>query len=203
MFLGLLVFVVGMASLGAEIAAVRLLSPYFGASTVVWANTIGIVLVALSVGYWLGGRVADERPHVRPLCAVALVGAALLAVVPFVGPPFLDAYVDNLGETLTGPVLGSLVAVLILVAPPVLLLGMVTPWALRLGVASVERAGEVAGRLYALSTGGSLVGTLISALILIPAIGTRATFLAFAATLALVAGAGLLVARRDRVRTTP
>src|SRR3954466_15239062 len=81
--LTILVFVVGMGSLGAEIAAVRLLSPYFGASTVVWANTIGVVLVALAVGYWLGGRAADRRPERRPLCLVALTAAALLAAVTF------------------------------------------------------------------------------------------------------------------------
>src|SRR4051812_17236199 len=87
---GLLVFVVGAGSLGAEIAAVRLLSPYFGASTVIWANTIGVVLVALSVGYWLGGRLADRHPHKRGLCLVALGAAALLALVPFVASPLLD-----------------------------------------------------------------------------------------------------------------
>ena len=89
--LSLLVFVVGTGSLGAEIAAVRLLSPYFGASTVVWANTIGIVLVALSLGYWLGGRFADRHPHMRGLCLLALAAAALLAVVPFLADPLLDA----------------------------------------------------------------------------------------------------------------
>ena len=82
--LPLLVFVVGTGSLGAEIAAVRLLAPYFGASTVVWANTIGVVLVALSVGYWLGGRAADRRPHMQSLCRVTLGGAILLALLPFV-----------------------------------------------------------------------------------------------------------------------
>ena len=73
--LPLLVFVVGTGSLGAEIAAVRLLAPYFGASTIVWANTIGVVLVALSVGYWLGGRLADRDPTMRGLCLLALAAA--------------------------------------------------------------------------------------------------------------------------------
>src|SRR3954451_18871943 len=73
--LTVLVFVVGMGSLGAEIAAVRLLSPYFGASTVIWANTIGVVLVALSVGYWLGGRWADRNPAMGGVCRPRGAGA--------------------------------------------------------------------------------------------------------------------------------
>jgi spermidine synthase len=190
-FLGVLVFVVGMASLGAEIAGVRLLAPYFGASTVVWANTIGVVLVALSIGYWLGGRAADRRPQVEPLCVVALAASALLAAVPFVARPLLDAGVDALDAVSAGAFVGSLLAVLVLIALPVLLLGMVAPWAMRLAVTTVEEAGTVAGRLYALSTAGSLVGTLLSALVLIPAIGTRRTFLTFAICLALVAAIGL------------
>jgi spermidine synthase len=195
-FLAILVFVVGMGSLGAEIAAVRLLSPYFGASTIVWANTIGVVLVALSVGYWLGGRAADRHPQRRPLCLVALAAAVLLAAVPFVSRPLLDLAVSALDSISAGAFLGSLLGVLLLVAIPVLLLGMVSPWALRLAVDSVEQAGTVAGRLYALSTAGSLAGTLLSALLLIPAIGTRRTFLVFAFLIAVVAAAGLLPARR-------
>src|SRR4051812_6377174 len=123
--LGLLVFVVGTGSLSAEIAAVRLLSPYFGASTVIWANTIGVVLVALSVGYWVGGRLADRHPHKRGLCLLALTAAALLAVVPFVARPLLDVAVDALDQISAGAFIGSLLAVLVLVAIPVLLLGAV------------------------------------------------------------------------------
>jgi spermidine synthase len=190
-FLGLLVFVVGMASLGAEIAGVRLLAPYFGASTVVWANTIGVVLVALSIGYWLGGRAADRRPRLEPLCFVALSAAVLLAIVPFVARPLLDVGVDALDAVSAGAFIGSLLAVLVLIALPVLLLGMVAPWAMRLAVTTVEEAGAVAGRLYALSTAGSLLGTLLSALVLIPAIGTRRTFLTVAFLLAVVAVAGM------------
>jgi predicted membrane-bound spermidine synthase len=189
--LPILVFVVGTGSLGAEIAAVRLLAPYFGASTIVWANTIGIVLVALSVGYWLGGRLADRHPSMRALCLTSLIAAIMLAIVPFAADPLLDVAVDALDEISAGAFLGSLVAVLVLVAVPVLLLGTVSPWAIRLGVRSVEEAGTVAGRLYALSTAGSLVGTLLSALLLIPLVGTRRTFLVFALAIATVAVLGL------------
>src|SRR5919107_2603974 len=141
--LPLLVFVVGAGSLGAEIAAVR-----------------------------------------------------LLALVPFAADPLLDVAVDALDEISAGAFVGSLVAVLVLVAVPVLLLGAVSPWAIRLGVQTVEEAGTVAGRLYALSTAGSLVGTLVSALLLIPLVGTRRTFLIFALAIAVMAVWGLRPVRR-------
>ena len=194
--LPLLVFVVGTGSLGAEIAAVRLLAPYFGASTIVWANTIGIVLVALSIGYWLGGRLADRHPNMRGLCLLALAAAGLLALVPFAADPLLDVAVDALDSISAGAFVGSLLAVLVLVAVPVLLLGAVSPYAIRLAVSTVEEAGTVAGRLYALSTAGSLVGTLLSALLLIPLVGTRRTFLIFALAIALMAVWGLRPVRR-------
>src|SRR5918996_338833 len=194
--LPLLVFVVGTGSLGAEIAAVRLLAPYFGASTIVWANTIGVVLVALSIGYWLGGRLADRHPHMRGLCLLALAAAGLLALVPFAADPLLDVAVEALDEISAGAFLGSLFAVLVLMAVPVLLLGAASPYAIRLAVSKVEEAGTVAGRLYALSTAGSLLGTLVSALVLIPLVGTRRTFLIFALAIALMAVWGLRPIRR-------
>ncbi len=190
-FLYLLVFVVGAASLGAEIAAARLMAPYFGASTIVWANTIAVVLVALSLGYWLGGRLADRRPRLGALCLVVAAAALLIAVVPFAARPFLELAADALDEISAGAFAGSLIGVLFLVAVPVLLLGMCAPWAIRLAATDVEHAGRTAGRLYALSTAGSLLGTMLAALVLIPFIGTQRTFLAFALALALVAAAGL------------
>src|ERR671917_34603 len=194
--LPILVFVVGTGSLGAEIAAVRLLAPYFGASTIVWANTIGIVLVALSVGYWLGGRLADRHPHMRGLCLLALTAAGLLALIPFAADPLLDLGVEALDSISAGAFIGSLLGVLVLVAVPVLLLGTVSPWAIRLAVSTVEEAGTVAGRLYALSTAGSLLGTLVSALLLIPLVGTHRTFLIFALAIAVTAVTGLRPLRR-------
>jgi spermidine synthase len=186
-----LVFMVGACSLGVEIAAARLLAPYFGASTVVWANTIGVVLVALSAGYWFGGRYADRHPHLRSLCALVLIAAALIAVVPFAARPFLSFSVDAFDTVSIGGFAGSLFGVLVLVAVPVTLLGAAAPWAVRLAVGEVASSGEVVGRLYAISTAGSLLGTMVSALLLIPLLGTQRTFLVFALGLALIASIGV------------
>lgn len=180
-----LIFAVGAASLGAEIAAARLLAPYFGASTIVWANTIGVVLVALSAGYWFGGRFADRHPHLRGLCLMVLVAALLIAAVPFAARPFLSLSVDAFDTLSIGGFVGSLFGVLALVAVPVALLGAASPWAVRLAVGEVGRSGEVVGRLYAISTAGSLFGTMVAALLLIPLLGTQRTFLLFALALAL------------------
>lgn len=187
----LLVFVVGASSLGGEIAAARLLAPWFGDSTLIWANTIATVLVALSAGYWIGGKLADRDPSLDRLSAIVLVAAALFAIVPFVAGPFLRISVDAFDALSAGAFVGSLVAVLVLIALPMLLLGTVAPYAVRLAVERIEEAGTVTGRLYAISTLGSLTGVFLSALLLIPFLGTRRTFLAFALALALVAVASL------------
>ena len=190
-FLYVLVFVVGTGSLGAEIAVARLMAPFFGASTIVWANTIGVVLVALSIGYWFGGRLADRNATLAGLSKLVLAAAVLLAVVPFIAQPFFDISVDALDEISAGAFAGSLFAVLALVAVPVMLLGAASPYALRLAVPDVEHAGRVAGRLYAISTAGSLVGTMSSSLLLIPVLGTQRTFLVFAFVIAATAVVGL------------
>jgi spermidine synthase len=195
--LGALVFGAGIGALATEITASRLLAPYFGSSTIVWANLIGIVLAALALGYWLGGRIADRRPRPSLLGSIVLVAAVCVAAIPFVAKPFLDLTVEGLDDASAGAVIGSFVAVLLLFAPPVVLLGIVSPFAIRLAVSSIETAGAVAGRLYALSTAGSLLGTFLSALVLIPALGTQRTFIVIAALLAasscLLLGARYLV----------
>ena len=182
-----LVFAGGAASLGSEIAAARLLAPYFGASTIIWANTIAVVLVALSIGYWFGGRVADRYPTERALRLAVLGACVLLAAVPLAAGPFFDIVVGAFDTLNAGAFLGSLGGVLVLIALPLLLLGTVAPWAVRLAVHSVAEAGQVSGRLYAISTLGSLTGVFLSALLLVPELGTQRTFIVFAAVLALVA----------------
>jgi spermidine synthase len=179
--LELLVLAVGFSSLGAEIAAARLMAPFFGASTVIWANTIAVVLVALAAGYRLGGRLADRRPSARALAGLVLLASVLLAAVPLVAHPFLSLSVRAFDTLSVGAFFSSLFGVLVLVAVPVLLLGAVSPWAIRLRLRDVTAAGATAGRLYAVSTAGSLAGTWLAALVLIPGLGTQRTFLVLAA----------------------
>ena len=188
------VFAAGVGSLATEIAASRLLAPYFGNSTIVWANVIGLILASLSLGYWLGGRFADRRPSPRALGVLVVAAACLIAVIPFVARPLLDLSVEGLDRVSAGAAIGSFFGVLVLFVPPVVLLGMVAPFAIRLALTDVASAGTVAGRLYAVSTIGSLLGTFLSALVLIPAIGTQRTLLA-AATL-IGAGGALLLGTR-------
>jgi len=186
-WLELAVFSVGAASLGAEIAGARLLAPWFGASTIVWANTIAVVLVALSAGYSVGGRLADRDPRPEGLAWIILPSAILLAAVPFVSRPFLPLAVKAVDQLSVATFLGSLLGVGALLALPLFLIGMVSPYAIRLRVGSVDQAGRTAGRLYAVSTVGSLAGTFLAALLLIPLVGTRRTFLILAGAMALAA----------------
>jgi spermidine synthase len=192
--LSLLVFAGGAGTLATEIAASRLLAPYFGSSTVVWANIIGLILAYLSLGYWLGGKVADRRPEPRLLGAMVVAAALVIAVTPFVARPILDLALRGLDAVSVGAVVGSFFAALALFAVPVTLLGAVAPFAIRLALDDVGEAGTVAGRLYALSTVGSILGTFLSAIVTIPLVGTQRTMLGSAAVLVL-AGALLLGAR--------
>jgi len=195
--LAALVFGAGTGSLATEIAASRLLAPYFGSSTIVWANLIGIVLAGLALGYYLGGKLADRRPEPRLLGLIVLAAAGWVALTPFVARPFLDATVSSLDDASAGAVIGSFFAVLLLFAPAVVLLGMVSPFAIRLAISDVETAGAVAGRFYALSTAGSLLGTFVPALLTIPLVGTQRTLLGTAFVLA--GSASLLLGRRAAV----
>jgi spermidine synthase len=182
-----LVFVAGATTMSTEMTAARLLAPFFGASILVWANIIGLILIYLCAGYFLGGRLADRNPHMPYLARLLLIASAAIAVTPFLARPMLDAAVTAFANASVGAFLGSFFAAMLIFSVPITLLGMASPFAVRLGVTSVEKAGEVAGRMYALSTAGSILGTFLPVAVLIPAIGTRRTMLATAGLLALAA----------------
>lgn len=181
------VFAAGAGSLATEICASRLLAPYFGNTTVVWANVIGLILIYLSVGYWLGGRFADRHPHPRVLGGILLIAAAAITVLPFIARPFLQLALSGFNALSIGVVAGSFFATLLLFSVPVSLLGMVSPFAVRLAVRDVRTAGAVSGRLSSLATLGAIAGTFGPALVLIPSIGTQRTLLCAALLVTLAA----------------
>lgn len=191
----LTVFVGGFASLGVELAASRLLAPFFGTSLLIWANLIGVILIYLSVGYWLGGRWADRDPRPQTMFAIIAVAGAAIGILPFIAAPLLSLAIPALAQFNAGLGLASFFGVVVLFAIPVTLLGCVPPFALRLGTRDVEHVGATGGGLYALSTIGSILGVYLTVFFLIPTIGTRLTFFVFALVLLIVALIGLLKTR--------
>ncbi|MBI2944151.1 MAG: fused MFS/spermidine synthase [Candidatus Wallbacteria bacterium] len=185
------VFFCGLAVMGIEMAASRLLAPFFGTSLFVWTNLIGSIMAALSAGYWLGGRLADRHPRHEVLYRIILGAGVLVAAVPYLTQPVMAVSVKAIDHGEAGLVVGSLLATILLFAVPIVLLGMVSPFAIRLASQGEERLGKTAGSLYALSTFGSIAGTFLPALVTIPLLGTRRTILAFAAVLIVVGAAGL------------
>ena len=186
----LLAFFSGMTVLAVEISTSRLLAPFFGTSIIIWAVVIGLTLLYLSVGYWFGGRLADASPQESRLFHIVAIAAFLVGVIPFLSKPVLTISSQAIASLSGGLFFGSLVGVLLLLAVPLTMLGMVSPFAIRLVTHDVRHAGHRAGQIFALSTVGSIVGAFIPVLVLIPSVGTRSTFLIFAVgllTLTLVA----------------
>jgi spermidine synthase len=191
-YLYLLVFTSGFVTLGVELSASRLLDPWFGNSLVVWAGLIGMILLYLAVGYWLGGRVADRSPHPVTMLRMAALGAVGIGLVPALARPVLRVASQGLVDFDAALLASSMAGILVLFAVPVTLLACVNPFAIRLTIRQVEGSGGVAGRVYALSTGGSILGCFLPALLLIPNLGTRGTFALLAGILLLVILVGLL-----------
>jgi spermidine synthase len=197
-YLYLLAFTTGFATLGVELSAARLLDPWFGNSLIVWASLIGLILLYLSLGYALGGAIADRSPHLLTLLRLAGLGALGVGLVPTLARPALQIASQGIGELDAGLLAGSMAAMLILFSVPVTLLGCVSPFAVRLAISDVSGSGRAAGRLYAVSTAGSILGAFLPVLLLIPNIGTRRTFAVLSATLLIVVIAGLLRIRKIR-----
>jgi spermidine synthase len=191
-----LVFVSGMASLAVEFGAARLLAPYFGTSLYVWGVLIGLVLVYLSVGYVIGGRLADRYPREEVLYQITAWAGLWIGVIPLVSYPILLISQQGFRDLSVGLVAGTLLAVVLLFAAPVILLGCVSPFAIRLLLKDVETGGNTAGRVYALSTAGSILGTFLPVFWFIPSYGTRPTLEGFGLALVAISIAGLWPRRR-------
>jgi spermidine synthase len=189
---GIAVFVSGAVLLGVEIAASRVVAPYFGTSLFVWGSLIGVVLTGLAVGYWLGGALADRLPATRLLLSVMSLAALLVLAIPVVDDTVLRWVV----AWDPGPRANPFVASIVLFGIPSVVFAAVTPIAVRLVSRSVTSVGRTAGRLFAISTAGSIVGTFATAFFLIPAFGTNQLLALAALTLF---GAVVLVAVVERL----
>jgi len=175
-YLSTLVFTTGAVTLGVELSASRLLEPVFGNSQIIWAALIGLILFYLAVGAWLGGKLADRWPQLARLEETVMLAAIGVALIPLASRTILQWAASGIDSFDAGLLVGALLAILLLFSLPIILLGTVSPWAVRLAVTEVAETGQVAGRLYAIATAGSLVGTFLPVLWLIPAYGTRWTF---------------------------
>ena len=178
-FLIVLVLIGGMTSLALEMCAERLMEPYFGTSLIVWASLIGLILIYLTVGYVVGGRLADRYPSEQVLCVITAAAALAIALIPFVSQGILQWSVTGLEQVSVSIFLSSLIGTILLFAVPVTLLGVVSPFAIRLLTKEVSQSGRSSGSLYAISTFGSIVGAFLPVLWLIPTFGVRRTLLIF------------------------
>ena len=190
-FLYIAVFISGMTSLAVEMTASRLLGNVFGSSNLVWASIIGLILIYLTAGYFIGGRWADRSPSPITFYSILAWAAFTVGMVPLISRPVLRFSADAFDQMALAPLLGSFLAVLILFVIPVVLLGTASPFALRLALQDPLKAGEVSGTISAVSTLGSFIGAFVPVLLLIPIVGTYRTFLVHSAILLLIALLGL------------
>lgn len=191
----LVVFLAGIGTLGIEMVMPRLLAPFFGTSQPIWAVVIGMTLIYLAAGYWLGGHLADRWPDRRILFQLITWAGFLCGTIPLLAHPILQIAQQAIGTFSASGFLGALAAVVLLFAAPVILLATVAPFAVRLQMHAapegIAAAGRVAGTISALSTLGSILGTFVTVLVLIPWIGTTKTIYLFAAFLMLIGLVGL------------
>ena len=191
-FLYVTAFAGGLVSLSVELAASSLLRPHFGTANLVWATIIGLILLYLSVGYFVGGRWADRSPRRGTLYQVVAWAGFTVGLVPFLAHPVLSLAAPGLQSFRVALLGGSFVAVLLLFSVPVTLLGCISPFVIRLAVKDIRESGQIAGRVYAVSTLGSFLGAFLPDLLLVPTIGTRNTFVLLSLLLLGVAWIGLL-----------
>lgn len=189
--LEVVVFICGAVVMIYEIAGARVLGPYLGTSIFIWTSLIGIILGSLSLGYWLGGKLADRKPSYSMLAWIIFLAAVLIGLTTLVK----DVFLHLLPRLVTGLKWQSVVSAVFLFGPASVFLGMVSPYAVRLKIKALQTSGSTVGSLYALSTLGSIAGTFAAGFYLIPAMGTTNILIAITLLLALIA---ILLFIRDK-----
>jgi spermidine synthase len=186
-YLYVAVFFSGMTTLAAELAASRLLENHFGASNLIYAVIIGLILIYLTLGYFIGGYWADRSPKTGTFFRILAWGAFTTALIPLASRPILRLAAEAFDQLQFGALVGAFGVAMILFIIPITLLGMASPFAIRLAIRETASAGSVSGRIYAVSTLGSFIGAFLPGLVLIPAVGTYRTFVVIGGALLLLA----------------
>lgn len=190
-FYNLTAFVSGLAIMAVEMTATRMMSPYFGTSIFIWTNVIGIIMAALALGYWLGGKIADRYPNPKVFYTLVVIASLVVLILPFAGPEILKNISRLIIVDAEALIASSLLGTVILFLPPFLLLGLISPYLVRLINRTVEKTGHTAGNVFAMSTIGSLAGTFLPTFVTVPLIGVKRTIIVFGATLCLMGAIGL------------
>lgn len=185
------VFIGGMSTLAIEFTTSRMLQTVYGTSNIVWANVIGLVLLFLTLGYFLGGRLADKRPFPHVFYTLVTIAGFSSVFFLLLTSVILKTAATALATVNVGAIVSSLLGVVLALGAPVTLLGCISPFAIRLAVQNVGEAGRISGRIYAVSTWGSLLGTYLPVLLVIPLAGSRLAALIFGTVLLLVGIGGL------------
>jgi len=183
----------GFITLGFEMVASRILTPLFGSGIYTWATIISIVVAGLMAGYFIGGVTADRHPTFGVAAAIKFAGAVYLLFVFFM----TDGGLGHVIDAVPGEIAALFLSGIIVCFPPMLVLGMYSPLAVRLILGDPHDAGKVSGGLFAISSLGNIVGIIVTTFVLIPSIGTRAITLGFAAFL-IVSAMASVVARASR-----
>ena len=194
-------FFSGMSVMAIELGASRLLAPYFSSSQVVWTVIIGAIMVAMALGNIWGGKTADKNPDPGRLYGRILFAAVWIAAIPFLGKYVIAGISFGVAAVVKSNFLvwASLLSCMVLFVFPLMLLGTVTPSLVKYSVDDLEHNGVIVGRLGALNTIGSIIGTFLPTFVTIPAVGTAATFLIFSCVLALLALMYFISIRRKAV----
>jgi spermidine synthase len=170
----ILVFVAGLATMSLEFSVSRLLIPVFGSSIYTWGSLIGVVLVGLSSGYHLGGKLADKNPTFEKFCSILFSAGLYVLFIPFISSFTIDLTtsiinaIPDESENNYSNNLHPLFTTLLLIIIPTVLLGMISPYAIKLSAKTLDKLGNISGNLYSVSTIGSIAGTFITVFILIP-----------------------------------
>ncbi len=201
-FLYLTEFFSGMSVMAVELGASRLMAPYFSSSQIVWTVIIGVIMIAMAIGNLWGGRMADKSKSPDRLYGRLLLAAIWIALIPFVGRLLIAGITVALALFVTKNFLvwAAFASCLIIFAFPCVLLGTVTPSLTKFTVDNLDDTGKTVGRLNALNTVGSIIGTFLPTFVTIPAVGTAATFLIFAGVLAALSLAYFIVGRKRVIK---